>query len=205
MKQEKQKREGREQMQRRILDAAKSLFVEEGFGNVSMRRLASAIEYSPAAIYRYFGSKREILSTLRNEGFQHFLNGQKERMSAYPDPLERLREGARWYIRFAMNEPDYYHLMFCTDTREVDLEGELAAISLTSFDLYRSTIHECVETGRFGDITSRTVAFALWSSMHGLAELLHSGRFEIMYEDQNIDRIVEEIIEFNLRPTAQQK
>ncbi len=47
----------REKMRRRILDAAKDLFVKEGFENVSMRRIAGVIEYSPGAIYRYFKNK----------------------------------------------------------------------------------------------------------------------------------------------------
>lgn len=195
---------GREKMRRRILDAAKLLFVKEGFDNVSMRRIATAIEYSPAAIYRYFHNKREILSVLRDEGFQQFVAGQMERMEVYTDPVERLRQGGREYIRFAMNEPDYYHLMFSTDTEEVDLEGELAECSLTSFDLFRQSVQDCIDAGRFKGEDHEAVVFSLWAGVHGLAELIHTGRFEVMSKGEDLDKVIDAILEFNLRPTAQQ-
>ena len=50
---ERQERD-REAVRRSILDAARELFVAEGFQNVSIRKIAERIEYSPAAIYGYF-------------------------------------------------------------------------------------------------------------------------------------------------------
>ena len=116
-------------MRRRILDAAKKLFVKEGFDNVSMRMIAARIEYSPAAIYRYFANKREILSALREEGFARYVQRQEMGKEVYPDPLERLREGGRAYIRFALSEPEYYQLMFSTSCEQVELEGKWATSS----------------------------------------------------------------------------
>ena len=55
---------------RRILHAARELFVTEGYRNVSMRKIAERIEYSPAAIYGYFASKDEIFFALAEEGFR---------------------------------------------------------------------------------------------------------------------------------------
>ncbi|MFX8778120.1 helix-turn-helix domain-containing protein, partial [Acinetobacter baumannii] len=54
---EKQKLE----LKRLILDASMKLFVEEGFENVSIRKIADLIEYSPTTIYLYFKDKNEIL------------------------------------------------------------------------------------------------------------------------------------------------
>lgn len=191
-------------MQRRILDAAKLLFVKEGYENVSMRRIASAIEYSPAAIYRYFRNKREILSVLRDEGFQQFVAGQQERMRSVADPVERLREGGRGYIRFAVEQPDYYQLMFSSAAHEVDLEGELAKSSVASFHLFKQTVQECLDTGKFGDVEPEAAVFSFWSGVHGLAELIHSGRFDILSQSSDPDRLIDQILAFNLRPTARQ-
>ena len=49
---------------RAILDAARELFVAEGYHNVSIRKIAEKIEYSPAAIYGYFPSKDDIFLAL---------------------------------------------------------------------------------------------------------------------------------------------
>ena len=66
---ERQERE-REAVSRAILDAARDLFVAEGYHNVSIRKIAERIEYSPAAIYSYFPSKDDIFFALAEEGFR---------------------------------------------------------------------------------------------------------------------------------------
>src|SRR5215208_5070860 len=69
---ERQERD-REAVRRAILDAARDLFVREGFENVSIRKVAERIEYSPAAIYSYFPGKDDIFFALAAEGF-HLLD-----------------------------------------------------------------------------------------------------------------------------------
>lgn len=187
-------------MRRRILDAAKTLFVRRGFDNVSMRGIASAIEYSPAALYRYFSNKREILTELREEGFVRFVASQRELQLTQPDPRERLRVGGRGYVDFAINEPEYFQLMFCTNCQEVDLEGENAKSSMESFMLFRSTVQECVERGDFGDVPVNVAVLALWSLIHGLAALISSGRVAALTGETDIDRLVGEIVDLGLRP-----
>ena len=73
----------REAVSRAILDAARELFVTEGYQNVSIRKIAERIEYSPAAIYGYFPCKDDIFFALAEEGFR--LLG---------DPDARSRRGA---------------------------------------------------------------------------------------------------------------
>ena len=189
-------------MRRRILDAAKSLFVRKGFDNVSMRGIAAAIEYSPAAIYRYFRNKREILTALREEGFARFVALQRERREQTPDPLDRLRQGGRGYVRFALRDPEYYHLMFNTGCNEVDLEGTCEAHSIESFTLFGKTVEECVASGRFGEVPVRAAVFSLWSTLHGLVNLILSGRVAALASDADIDRMVDDVLDFTLRPAT---
>ncbi len=95
---ERQERE-REAVARGILDAATDLFVAEGYHNVSIRKIAERIEYSPAAIYSYFPSKDDIFFALAEEGFRILLHVRRPGLrragrSAPGDPgavLARLR------------------------------------------------------------------------------------------------------------------
>src|SRR5438105_15856796 len=66
---ERQERD-REAVHRAILDAARDLFVTEGYRNVSIRKIAEKIEYSPAALYGYFPSKDDFFYALTEEGFR---------------------------------------------------------------------------------------------------------------------------------------
>jgi AcrR family transcriptional regulator len=83
---ERQERD-REAVRRGILDAARELFVAEGYMNVSIRKIAERIEYSPAAVYGYFESKDDIF---RPRAFQ--LPGHGTDVAEAVD-LERLRRG----------------------------------------------------------------------------------------------------------------
>ncbi|RPJ76294.1 MAG: TetR/AcrR family transcriptional regulator, partial [Acidobacteria bacterium] len=108
-----QERQAREREARRlaILEAARQLFVSEGYGNVSIRKIAGRVEFSPAAIYGYFRSKDDIFFALAEEGFRLFSRAMATgRRPA--DPLEALRQRILRYYEFARSEPGYFALMF---------------------------------------------------------------------------------------------
>src|SRR5262245_55024522 len=111
---ERQERD-REAVRRAILDAARDLFVSEGYGNISIRKIAERIEYSPAAIYGYFPSKDDIFFALAEEGFR--LLGQMQEAEADENTaslpaLERLRASCRRFYSFSRQHPQYFALMF---------------------------------------------------------------------------------------------
>src|SRR5687767_6899090 len=104
----------RETVRRAILDAARELFVAEGYQNVSIRKIAEKIEYSPAAIYSYFPSKDDIFLALAEEGFQMLFNsyecGLKEHH--HSSSLECLRSAFLNVYQFSRDHQEYYALMF---------------------------------------------------------------------------------------------
>ena len=103
---ERQERD-REAVRRSILDAARELFVNEGYHNVSIRKIAERIEYSPAALYGYFPSKDDIFFALAEEGLS--LLGHQE-LAAEPtaDPLEDVRAMIWRLYAFSKAQPQYF-------------------------------------------------------------------------------------------------
>src|ERR1043166_6752226 len=101
----------RETVRRAILDAARDLFVTEGYQNVSIRKVAERIEYSPAAIYGYFPSKDDIFFALAEEGFR-LLGGagaepRRAQLEALP-PIERVRARFWRLYEFSREHPQYF-------------------------------------------------------------------------------------------------
>src|SRR5262245_35033197 len=109
---ERQGRE-REAIRRAILDAARDLFVQEGYQNVSIRKIAERIEYSPAAIYGYFPSKDDIFFALAEEGFRllHGNGAGDTTLESLPS-LERIRRVFMRFYEFSREHPQYFALMF---------------------------------------------------------------------------------------------
>src|SRR5918997_2336159 len=111
---ERQDRE-RQAVRQAILDAARELFVAEGYRNVSIRKIAEKIEYSPAAIYSYFPSKDDIFLALAEEGFRmlaHSAEACARETDPHGSPLECIRSAFLHLYRFSKEHPEYHSLMF---------------------------------------------------------------------------------------------
>ena len=97
-----------------ILSAARSLLLENGVEAISMRSLADKVDYSPAALYKYFASKDEIIEALRQEAWELMANFEPD----IPDGIsmaDMFILSGRNYIRFASEYPDYYMLIMSTN------------------------------------------------------------------------------------------
>ena len=101
---ERQERE-RTAVREAILGAARDLFVSEGYRNVSMRKIAERIEYSPAAIYSYFPSKDDIFFALAEEGFRLLAEFGKKAFEHSTDPFARLRGRTVGVLRVLQGAP----------------------------------------------------------------------------------------------------
>jgi len=110
---ERQERE-REATGRAILDAARDLFVAEGYQNVSIRKIAEKIEYSPAAIYSYFPSKDDIFLALAEEGFRMLFDSYECELKehTHSSPLACVRSAFLNVYKFSRDHQEYYALMF---------------------------------------------------------------------------------------------
>ena len=101
----------REAVARSILDAARELFVTDGYQQVSIRKIAERIEYSPAAIYSYFPSKDDIFFALAEEGFRLLFTTAGPAPEGI-DPIDDLRRMFWHYYEFSKRHPEYFALMF---------------------------------------------------------------------------------------------
>src|SRR5438132_13269991 len=90
----------REAVRRAILDAARTLFVKEGYEHVSIRKIAERIEYAPGTIYLYFHDKAEILDRICEETFSKLAQRMHAINQDPADPLDDLRRGLRTSVQF---------------------------------------------------------------------------------------------------------
>jgi AcrR family transcriptional regulator len=166
---ERRERE-REEVRQKILDAARELFVSEGYDKVTMRRIAEAIEYSPTAIYLHFEDKDDLVLALCRQEFGRLL----EVLESQPwpaDPVERIRLSGRAYARFGIEHPNQYRFMFMTPLKP-EHKPEPTDPGFLSFDFLRGAVAEAVASGAFVKRDVDTIAQALWASVHGVVALL---------------------------------
>lgn len=166
---ERRERE-REEVRRKILDAARDLFMAEGYDRVTMRRIADAIEYSPTTIYNHFKDKDDLVNALCHAEFAQLLAVVDLRAPA-GDPVEWIRQIGAAYAAFGLANPNHYRFMFMTPVRFG--EGhQVSEPGRRSFELLRTAVARAVETGAFVKGNVDTMAQVLWASIHGAVALL---------------------------------
>jgi len=186
-------------MRRFILREAFELFAKEGVSGVTMRAIAKRIGYSPAAIYRYFPKKLDIFHALKAQGFAKF-NAAMAPHYAIGDVHEKLIAGARGYIRFAMENPVDYELMFHL-AGAVRPEGDPDDDSppRKAFNLLLGLIGECMEAGVAPRGDPLPAALSLWSTLHGFASLLVRGKLAPLCPEGEVDQMVDAVVAFTMR------
>lgn len=173
----------REEMKDLILDAAKRISIDEGFEKVSIRKIAEEIEYSPGTIYLYFKNRDEILFELHNIAFQKFYKEQLK-ISHITEPFEKLREHGRIYIKFGLENPDLYELMFIVQAPGNEIESSQTwNEGMKTFDFLRSNIQECLDAGYFKGSDANTLSIAMWSLVHGIVSLYLRKRMAMVPKD----------------------
>jgi AcrR family transcriptional regulator len=160
----------------KILGAARELFVTQGVEAVSMRKIAEAIEYTPAAIYTHFADKTELLVAMCNADFA-LLNETLEGIRQIPDPVRRLLTLGKTYARFALAYPHHYRMMFMT-TLPAAPQGpgpgpEHGNPDEDGYANLRLAVADCIKSGRFRPECSdvELVTQACWGAAHGVVSL----------------------------------
>lgn len=159
--------------QQKILEAARALLLEEGIAGISMRVLAEKVDYSPAALYKYFASKEEIVEVLRQEAWQMMAAFETTPPpAALTSPADLFVHAGRDYIRFATTHPEYYQLiMSTTETGPDSLEAFKQSPSFIAFVQFVET---AVASGTFElppGYTPIHLAMLAWFTVHGISLL----------------------------------
>src|SRR5215472_12854960 len=163
----------RSELRAKILNAARDIVLREGFGALTIRKLAEAIEYAPGTLYLYFENRDAIARELSSEGFRSLLEAFAP-ASTVADPLARLEAVGRAYVRFGMENPETYRLIFMEDPQlttavfkeAADEPGQRAYRALTE------PLEELRAAGRLRpDADVQALADTLWAVVHGIVSL----------------------------------
>jgi len=152
-----------------ILEAARQIFVHEGYESFSMRALAERIGYSPAAIYKHFKSKSEIFDGLADESFAALMGASESVKSRKAeDPVDRLRRGMWAYVNFGLQNPDHYRFAFLLHQPGITDPPKPRA----AYAGLRSRVQGCVQAGKFRSGDTELMVQSLWAAAHGITSLL---------------------------------
>lgn len=186
-----------EDNERRILEAALALVSESGFDGLSMSRLASAVGFTPGALYRYFESKDVLLARVIDSALaavRAALVRAQHGLPAGACPLARLFAVAFAYRGFARHHPNEFGLLAMTMAAprivlQDPKEGALiAGRMMLTFTPLSDALEDAQATGRLarGDVPERTLC--LFAIVQGVLQLHKQARYAESLLD--LDRLV---------------
>lgn len=173
-------RQGQAVVRRTLLDAASRILVEEGPRALTMRRVAAAVGCSTTVLYTQFDGKDGLVDALYREGFERFRRRLEAAASApevAADPIARQVALARAYRASALEEPDYYRVMFMGAMPGYTPSPESLAVANASIGALADAVRESMAAGILLPGDAEAVAEVLWAAAHGVVSLELAGHF----------------------------
>jgi AcrR family transcriptional regulator len=161
-----------------LLKSAGSVLEEKGLEGFSLRAVAKHAGVSHAAPAHHFDDTNGLLTTLAAEGYRQFVIAQEQRQKkALPDARAQLIASGLGYIDFAMRKPALYRLMFSSNRPDHSSE-DLSASAHDAFQKLLNQVHDLTGSNPETESDAMLDVLAIWSMVHGLADLLNANRLK---------------------------
>ena len=164
-----------------LVCAAMELLEESGEAELSLRAVARRAGVSPAAPYRHYADREALVSAVAAVGYRDLA----ERLAAAhpaPSTAEQLADVAVAYVRFAIERPALFRIMF---SEPCDRDNDERVAATAAVTLY---LREIVARA-FPDSDPEALAPAIWALVHGLAFLHLDGRLDASTPSAVADRV----------------
>lgn len=177
-----------------ILETERMLAANE-LDHITLQELGKRLGVNRSAPYRHFATKNELLCEAATRAFARLtLKDRAIRLEKDLDPVERLRNMARHYFHFAVNNPDYYRLMYREQLVGENETTELAAIREENFAELVWLLEECQQAGmiKTGDLEAQ--ALFCWTPLHGICSLIIDHHLPLEMFADTLDWHIEAIV-----------
>jgi AcrR family transcriptional regulator len=177
----------RAERQDRIVTSARQIAENEGWDAVTIRRLASEIEYSQPVLYSHFANRDAIVAAVAVEGFKELTSVLKEAAGKPAGHQEALSAVSAAYFDFARHRPAIYEAMFVLPVELHFAQNDTRSELHSAFQAMTAAVSPfCTDVD--------TVTETFWAALHGLAQLEASGRIRPSMHHKRVAFVVQAIV-----------
>ncbi|WP_275467077.1 TetR/AcrR family transcriptional regulator [Streptomyces noursei] len=175
-------------LRERLVDVGVELVLTEGSGSLGLREIARRAGVSHGAPRRYFPTHHALLSAIAHRGFADLDAEFTTALAAATTPRTQMQAVGRAYVRYALERRGMFELMFRHDlldsTQHASAPPRLRESTLPLFTRVVALVARCrAEPDQAADEEPPTVtAAALWSNLHGVAQLWARGSLPLVLE-----------------------
>lgn len=173
------------QREREILDAALTLFLEQGEDRVTVEMIADRVGIGKGTIYKHFETKNEIYLLLMIR-YEEDLAELFREIGQSQDKEQLARE----YFRFRISDPSRYQLFdrlehkVIKDQAVPELVQKLHAIRAANLDNLTGVVESRIREGALEDVPAGYHIAAAWALAHGAVGLMESPFYRKFIDDK---------------------
>jgi AcrR family transcriptional regulator len=159
-----------------LIRAALELIAQKGPAGFTFAEAARWAGVSPAAPYRHFRDRDELLADVARRGFEQFATALERAWDGgKPEPFAAFERVGKAYLEFARSEPSYYSAMFEAGV-PLEISTELSAAGDRAFGVIRTASERLIERMPAAKRPpALMMALHVWSLAHGIASLFGRG------------------------------
>jgi AcrR family transcriptional regulator len=183
-----------------IIAVSKELLFEEGFSKMSMRRIAGRADVSATSIYLHFKNKEELLLALVEESISSLSVQLRAALEEGAGPVDQLKSVANAYIRFALDHPQAYEVIYMVRAEEMPKYPKEKFQQIRKvYQLIADIIRKGKEQKLFDVEDELVSAYTLWAQMHGVVSVVLNRRLDTRiprekFLSQAVDQIIQGFI-----------
>jgi AcrR family transcriptional regulator len=188
-----------------LLDAAERLLGEKGsLDAVSLRQVAREVGVSATSVYLHFADKLDLFIAVCSRRFEHLAVELRAAREGLTSPAEQLRASGTAYVRFGLERPVEYGVLFGALPMDVVFERvpQDELVGMQALDEMADIVAAGIAAGDFRDVDPFTAAIGLWAVVHGLVGALDHGHGKAGVSADAVVEATMDMVLDGLRPRA---
>jgi AcrR family transcriptional regulator len=155
-----------------LIDAGVKILKREGLAGLGLRNVAKEAGVSHSALYAHFVDKQALIAAISTEGLKQLFSAIEKSLAAHrEDPATLLVEISQDYLRFALDEPDRFKLMYSSVMDKERDFPDFVDYTHRTFEKYVEVIALCQGAGVLRPGPAELCALSLWAAVHGMVML----------------------------------
>jgi len=183
-----------------ILKVSRAVLIKQGFGKMTMRKIAAEVDVSATSIYLYFKNKDDLLLALIETSIEKLAGALQKEFSAGDDPVRKLEKMANSFITFALDNPQEYEIIYMVRPEEMPKYPKEKFKQVRKiYEMLADIIEEGKMKGHFSVDDPLMSAYTIWAQLHGVASVIISKRLDtripaVKFVRHAVDHIIQGFI-----------
>ena len=156
-----------------LIDTTIDLLKNKSPAQLSLREVARAAGVSHGAPAHHFGDKAGLFTAVAVQGYKLLEGMLRESQQARANDEARLLAAGEAYVRFAVQQPAHFAIMFQTDL--INPTAEYLALGVRSRAILEQCVAALLKPRGAGQKQIDATVITLWSQVHGFAHLWLTG------------------------------